>query len=97
MDRKTAKNIIQALSLVFTDKPALKFNSPYELLVAVILSAQCTDERVNKVTEKLFQNYNTPQKMQTLSQEELEKQIYSCGFYRAKAGYILSASKDIIE
>ena len=97
MDRKTAKNIIQALSLVFTDKPALKFNSPYELLVAVILSAQCTDERVNKVTEKLFQNYNTPQKMLTLSQEELEKQIYSCGFYRAKAGYILSASKDIIE
>ena len=97
MDRKTAKNIIQALSLVFTDKPALKFNSPYELLVAVILSAQCTDERVNKVTEKLFQNYNTPQKMLTLSQEELERQIYSCGFYRAKAGYILSASKDIIE
>lgn len=97
MDRKTAKNIIQALSLVFTDKPALKFNTPYELLIAVILSAQCTDERVNKVTEKLFQKYNTPQTMLTLSQEELEKQIYSCGFYRAKAGYILSASKDIIE
>ena len=97
MDRKTAKNIIQALSLIFTDKPALKFNTPYELLVAVILSAQCTDERVNKVTEKLFQKYNTPQTMLTLSQEELEKQIYSCGFYRAKAGYILSASKDIIE
>ena len=97
MDKKTAKNIIQALSLVFTDKPALKFNTPYELLIAVILSAQCTDERVNKVTEKLFQKYNTPQTMLTLSQEELEKQIYSCGFYRAKAGYILSASKDIIE
>lgn len=97
MDKKKAKNIIEALSLVFTDKPALKFSTPYELLVAVILSAQCTDERVNKVTAVLFEKYNTPEKMLTLKQEELEKYIYSCGFYRAKAGYILSASKDIIE
>lgn len=97
MDRKTAKNIVEALSLVFTDKPALKFSSPYELLVAVILSAQCTDERVNKVTAVLFKEYNTPEKMLSLSQEELEKYIYSCGFYKAKAGYILSASKDIIQ
>ncbi len=78
-------------------KPALKFNSDYELLVAVVLSAQCTDERVNKVTEKLFEKYSTPQKMLTLSQEALEKYIFSCGFYRMKAAHILSASKDIIE
>ena len=57
MDKKTAKIIIDKLSGVFTDKPALKFSTPYELLVAVILSAQCTDERVNKVTEKLFKDY----------------------------------------
>ena len=77
--------------------PALHFNSPYELLVAVILSAQCTDERVNKVTAELFKEYNTPQKMLTLSQQELEKRIFSCGFYRNKAAHILSASRDIIE
>ena len=77
--------------------PALHFNSPYELLVAVILSAQCTDERVNKVTAELFKEYNTPQKMLTLSQQELEKRIFSCGFYHNKAAHILSASRDIIE
>lgn len=77
--------------------PALHFNSTYELLVAVILSAQCTDERVNKVIAELFKEYNTPQKMLTLSQQELEKRIFSCGFYRNKAAHILSASRDIIE
>ena len=78
-------------------KPALHYQTPYELLVAVILSAQCTDERVNKVTEVLFEKYNTPQSMVTLSQEELEKYIFSCGFYRNKAAHILSASRDILD
>lgn len=78
-------------------KPALVFTTPYELLVAVVLSAQCTDERVNKVTAVLFEKYNTPEKMVTLSQSELEKYIFSCGFYRMKAEHILSASRDIIE
>ena len=78
-------------------KPALKFSTPYELLVAVILSAQCTDARVNIVTEKLFENYSTPKAMCTLTQKELEQYIFSCGFYRMKAEHILSASKDILE
>ncbi len=78
-------------------KPALKFTTPYELLVAVILSAQCTDARVNIVTEKLFENYSTPKAMCTLTQKELEQYIFSCGFYRMKAEHILSASKDILE
>ena len=78
-------------------KPALKYRTPYELLVAVILSAQCTDERVNKVTEILFKEYNTPQQMVTLSQKELENYIFSCGFYRMKAEHILSASNDILQ
>lgn len=78
-------------------KPALKYRTPYELLVAVILSAQCTDERVNKVTAELFQKYNTPQEMVTLSQQELENYIFSCGFYRMKAEHILSASNDILQ
>ena len=78
-------------------KPALIYSSPFELLVAVVLSAQCTDERVNKVTAELFKEYNTPQKMLTLSKTELERYIFSCGFYRMKAEHILSACKDIME
>ena len=97
MNKKTAKDIVEALSLVFTDKPALHFSTPYELLIAVILSAQCTDERVNKVTKVLFEKYSTPTAMLTLSQSELEKYIFSCGFYRMKAQHILSTSKDIVE
>ncbi len=97
MNKTTAKRIIEILSLHFTDKPALEFSTPYELLVAVVLSAQCTDARVNKVTKVLFEKYNTPEKMVTLSQGELEKYIFSCGLYKTKAEHILQASKDIIE
>ncbi|MCD8205680.1 MAG: endonuclease III [Clostridia bacterium] len=98
MEISTANEILSELTRLYPDaRPALKYSSPYELLVAVILSAQCTDERVNKVTEVLFKNYNTPEKILTLTREELEKYIYSCGFFRAKASHILSASKDIIE
>lgn len=92
------KKILDELSSLYPDaQPALHFKSPYELLVAVILSAQCTDERVNKVTAVLFKNYDTPEKMLTLSQSELEKYIFSCGFYHNKSAHILSASRDIIE
>ena len=92
------KSALAELERLYPDaKPALVFTTPYELLVAVVLSAQCTDERVNKVTAVLFEKYNTPEKMVTLSQSELEKYIFSCGFYRMKAEHILSASRDIIE
>lgn len=90
--------ILRELNRLYPDaKPALQFKTPYELLVAVILSAQCTDERVNKVTKVLFEHYDTPEKMVTLSREQLEKYIFSCGFYRNKAAHILSASRDILE
>lgn len=98
MDKQSADKIIDILARTYPDaKPALVYHSEYELLVCVILSAQCTDERVNKVTEVLFQKYNTPQKMLTLDKEVLGKMIYSCGLYNAKAEHILSASKDIVE
>ena len=98
MDKNTSEKILAELERLYPDaKPALQYKSPYELLVAVILSAQCTDERVNKVTDVLFKNYNTPEKMLTLSQEELEKYIFSCGFYHNKVAHILSASRDIME
>jgi endonuclease-3 len=75
----------------------LKFSSNYELLVAVILSAQCTDKRVNIVTAELFKEYNTPEKMIRLSQAELEQKIHACGFFRNKAKHILECSKELIE
>lgn len=94
----TSDEILQQLESLYPDAaPALRFRSPYELLVAVILSAQCTDERVNKVTAELFREHDTPETMLRLSQEELEKYIYSCGFYHNKAAHILSASRDILE
>ena len=98
MDKNTKDKILGELQRLYPDaRPALEYKNPYELLVAVILSAQCTDERVNKVTEVLFREHNTPQTMLALSQEELEKYIYSCGFYHNKAAHILSASRDIVE
>lgn len=98
MDNTKVKSVLDELARLYPDAvPALKFNSAYELLVAVILSAQCTDERVNKVTAVLFEKHNTPEKMITLTQEELEKYIFSCGFYRNKAAHILSASRDILD
>ncbi len=98
MDKITAEKILGELSALYPDaRPALHYSSPYELLVAVILSAQCTDERVNKVTAELFKEHNTPAAMLELSQEQLEKYIFSCGFYRNKAAHILSASRDILE
>lgn len=95
--KKDIQKLLQEFEALYPDaRPALEYSSPYELLVAVILSAQCTDERVNKVTRVLFEKYNTPQAMLSLSPEQLEKYIFSCGFYHNKAAHILSASADIL-
>ncbi len=97
MNKQNKKIALEILKELYPDaKPALNFNTAYELLIAVILSAQCTDIRVNKVTAELFKEYNTPQTMLLLSQDELEKYIFSCGLYKSKARHILSASEDII-
>ena len=98
MDAQKRAQALQILSEVYAGAaPTLKYTTAYELLVAVILSAQCTDERVNKVTAELFKEHNTPQTMLTLSQEQLEKYIFSCGLYKSKAAHILSASRDIVD
>lgn len=78
-------------------KCALNFSNNYELIVAVVLSAQCTDERVNQVTSKLFQQANSPEKMLKLGEEKLKEIIYPCGFYNNKSKSIISLSKDLIE
>ena len=96
--KKNILEIIDKVDELYSDpKCELNFSSNYELLVAVILSAQCTDKRVNLVTSELFKNYNTPLKMITLSQVELEEKIRPCGFFHNKAKHILAATKDIIE
>lgn len=93
-----SKEIVEKLDILFPNpKCELEYVNNYELLVAVILSAQCTDKRVNIVTKELFKEYNTPQKMLTLTQEELEEKIHSCGFYHNKAKNILSMSKSLVE
>ncbi len=71
----------------------LKYSSHWELLVAVMLSAQCTDKKVNEVTEKLFKKYRTLDDYVHAKQSEFEKDIFSTGFYRAKARHILASAK----
>ena len=78
-------------------KTALIYNnSAYQLLVAVILSAQCTDERVNKVTPSLFKKYPTPKEMAKADIKDIETIIKSTGFYHAKAKSILETSKKLV-
>lgn len=98
MNTKAKQEALLRLQTLYPDaKPALEFSTPYQLLVAVVLSAQCTDERVNKVTRVLFKEHGTPESMVKLTQDELEKYIFSCGFYRMKAEHILSATRDILQ
>ncbi|MBI4239790.1 endonuclease III [Candidatus Uhrbacteria bacterium] len=71
----------------------LRYSNPWECLVAVMLSAQCTDSQVNKVTAKLFKKYTTLDDYVHAKQREFEKDIFSTGFYRNKAKHILAAAK----
>ncbi len=84
--------IINELSKEYPDvKIQLDFSNPFELLIATILSAQCTDARVNIVTKSLFAKYLSPEDYLKVPIEELEKDIYSTGFYRAKANNFVGA------
>src|SRR4051812_37790037 len=80
-----------------TAKCSLDHHSPLELLVATILSAQCTDERVNIVTKTLFKKYRSAKDYAKVPQEELEKDIQSTGFYRNKAKSIRSMAQSLLE
>ncbi|HEY8443682.1 MAG TPA: endonuclease III [Clostridia bacterium] len=97
MDKQTARLITQKLKDSYgAPTTALRYNNEFELLVAVILSAQCTDERVNKITPAVFKEYGSPEKMANADIERLKKLIYSCGFYNAKANNLIKAAKDIV-
>lgn len=78
------------------DKCYLNHSSPYELLIATMLSAQCTDDRVNIVTKDLFQKYKTIEDFAFADQLELQKDIHSTGFYRNKSKNIISAMSSIL-
>lgn len=94
------KQTQQILSILAKDFPnaksELNFNSPYQLLVAVILSAQCTDKRVNSVTPALFAVAPTAKEMASLPIAEIERLIHSCGFYHSKAQYLQQMSQDLL-
>lgn len=91
------QKIINILSNLYPDvKIQLDFTNPFELLIATILSAQCTDARVNIVTKTLFKKYRSVFDYINVSSEELEKDIFSTGFYRAKAKNIKAASERIV-
>ena len=92
------KQIIETLKIMYPDaKCELNHNSPYELLIATILSAQSTDKRVNIVTKELFKVAGTPENMLALGEEKLKDYIRSIGFYNTKSKNIILASKDIIQ
>lgn len=91
------KEILQVLKKEYKDpKCELEFGSPFQLLVAVVLSAQCTDKRVNLVTRELFKTYPDATAIANMPIEELEELIKPCGFYRNKAKALKSLSLDII-
>lgn len=75
----------------------LRWKTPFQLLVATILSAQCTDERVNRVTAELFKRYRTPKDFASADQAVLEEEIKPTGFYRNKAKAVIGAAKMIVE
>lgn len=98
---KTAAETREILAALSTQHPnadtELHFTTPYELLVATILSAQCTDERVNQVTPALFKRYPNATTLASASTEELEPQIQSTGFFRAKSRSLVGMATEVVE
>jgi endonuclease-3 len=96
--RARARKIIRALKNAYPDaKIALDFGNPLELLVATILSAQCTDERVNQVTPALFKKYGTARDYARASSAVLEEEVRSTGFYRAKTRSIIAMANALLD
>lgn len=96
--KKKAVEIIKILKKTYPNaKVALEYSNPLELLVATMLSAQCTDERVNKVTTSLFKKYKTAEDYAKADINEFERDIKSTGFYHSKAKNIIAAAKMIVE
>ena len=100
LKKKTARarEIFDTLDPLYTfEKTALEYFSPFQLLVATILSAQCTDRRVNEVTKTLFKKYKTPQDYLKVPIQELEQDIRPTGFFRNKARSVKGCSQGLLE
>lgn len=98
LSKDEIKIVIDKLLEIFPDaKAELDYTNPFELLIATILSAQCTDIQVNKTTAILFKELKSPEDYIRLSEEELGEKIHSCGFYKTKSKNILSTCKILIE
>src|SRR5262249_20528134 len=96
--KKHARQVVELLKREFPDAEcALVHHTPFELLIATILSAQCTDERVNIVTKELFAKYATPAALAALPIKRLEKLIQSTGFFRNKAKNIHECCVKLVE
>lgn len=95
--KRHARKVVRALKRDYGDAEcALSYETPFQLLVATILSAQCTDQRVNKVTEKLFARYSTADDLARIPISRLEKLVQSTGFFRNKAKNIKACSQELI-
>ena len=98
MDKNEHGKILELLEQHYKDAvTALHYTNPFELLIATILAAQCTDKQVNKVTPGLFQKYPGPNEMAALSPEELGHEIHSCGFYKTKSRNIIRTCGILLE
>lgn len=98
MKKGDIREIIENLKSTYPDATcSLDFKTPFELGIAVMLSAQCTDERVNKITPLLFEKYKKPEDYINTSLEEIEEIIKPCGFYKNKAKNVLGYAKMIVE
>ena len=96
--KKQAKEFVELLRKTYPDaKCSLDFATPFQMVVAVMLSAQCTDERVNKVTPILFERCKTIKDFASIDIEELESLIHSCGFYKNKAANIKACAQDVLD
>lgn len=96
--KKDAKKIVENLKNKYPDATcSLDFKTPFEMVVAVMLSAQCTDERVNKTTPSIFSKYSTPEDFANIDIKELEELIHPCGFYKNKAKNIKACAEMIVE
>lgn len=96
-NKKNATKIVEILKEYYPDAQcSLNFTTPFELLVATILSAQCTDERVNKTTPSIFIKYSTPEDFANIDILELENLIHPCGFYKNKAKNIKACAQKIL-
>lgn len=98
MTKQNAKKIIEILNLTYPDATcSLDFTTPFEMVVAVMLSAQCTDERVNKTTPELFSKCKKIEDYANIDINDLEKIIHPCGFYKNKAKNIKLCANQILE